>query len=79
MRTSAARVDHSGERVLFLVFELSSKSWKLGFGTDLGQKIRERTVPAWDLGRFEWELKTAKKKWRLGHAAPVVSCYEAAR
>ena len=53
MRTSAAKVDHSGERVLFLVFELSSQSWTLGFATDLGQRLRERTVPAWDLGRFE--------------------------
>ena len=53
MRTSAARVEDSVEQVLFVVFELSNKSWKLGFATNLGQRIRERTVPAWDLGAFE--------------------------
>jgi len=53
MRTSAARVEHSVERVVFVVLELSNKSWKLGFSTDLGQRIRERTVAAWDLGAFE--------------------------
>jgi len=61
MRTSAARVEDSVEQVLFVVFELSNKSWKLGFATELGQRIRERTVPAWDLGAFDSELKKAKE------------------
>jgi transposase len=64
---------------LFVVFELSNKSWKLGFATELGQRIRERTVPAWDLGRFESELKTAKRRWGIEQEARVVSCYEAGR
>ena len=79
MRTSAARVEHSVERVLFAVFELSSKSWKLGFATDLGQRIRERTVAAWDLVAFESELKKAKEHLGLEESAGVVSCYEAGR
>lgn len=67
------------EQVLFVVFELSNKSWKLGFATNLGQRIRERTVPAWDLGAFDSELKKAKERLGLEESAVVVSCYEAGR
>ncbi|MCH7667482.1 MAG: hypothetical protein IH936_16335 [Acidobacteria bacterium] len=45
----------------------------------MGQRIRERTVPAWDLGAFETELKKAKKHLGLEASAGVVSCYEAGR
>ena len=79
MRTSAARVEHSAERVLFVVFELSSKSWKLGFATELRRRIRERNVSAWDLGAFESELKKAKERLGLEESAGVASCYEAGR
>ena len=34
------------EGTLFVAFELSEKTWKLGFTTGQGQKPRERTVPA---------------------------------
>lgn len=79
MRTSAAKVEYSEESVLFVVFELSSQSWKLGFATELGQRIREREVSAWDLGGFELELKKAKERLGLESSARVVSCYEAGR
>lgn len=79
MRASAARVEHSEECVLFVVFELSSASWKLGFATELGQRIRERTIPAWDLGAFESELDKAKKRVGLEGSTRVASCYEAGR
>ena len=32
--------------MLFVAFELSEKTWKLGFTTGHGQKPRERTVTA---------------------------------
>jgi len=51
MRTSAARIKYGEECVLFVVFELRIKCWKLRFATNLGQRIRERTVPAGDLKR----------------------------
>lgn len=79
MRTSAAKVEYSEELVLFVVFELSSQSWKLGFATELGQRIREREVSAWDLGGFELELKKAKERLGLESSARIVSCYEAGR
>ena len=34
------------EAMLFVAFELSEKTWKLGFTTGHGQKPRERTVTA---------------------------------
>jgi hypothetical protein len=35
--------DTTTERVLFVAFELSEKTWKLGFTTGHGQKPRERS------------------------------------
>ena len=64
---------------LFLAFELGATEWKLGFSIGLGQKARRRSVPARDLGKLEGEIRAAKKRFKLGEAAPVVSCYEAGR
>ncbi|MBI2536818.1 MAG: hypothetical protein HYW06_07635 [Gemmatimonadetes bacterium] len=36
--------------VLHLAFELGQAKWKLGFTTGLGQRPRERTIAARDLG-----------------------------
>jgi hypothetical protein len=46
--TTATQNEHgtTPERVLFMSFELSEKTWKLGFTTGHGQKPRERTVAA---------------------------------
>ena len=48
MTTAAARneQEHTPEATLFVAFELSEKTWKLGFTTGHGQKPRERTVTA---------------------------------
>ena len=79
MSTSAATAEYSQERVLFVVFELSHAQWKLGFATDLGERVRERTIASWDLLRFESELSKAKERLSLESSARVVSCYEAGR
>jgi hypothetical protein len=44
MTTTATHNEHdtTTERVLFVAFELSEKTWKLGFTTGPGQKPRER-------------------------------------
>ena len=42
MRTSTAIVESIGSEVLFLALELSRATWKLGFATEMGQRIRER-------------------------------------
>jgi transposase len=64
---------------LFVAFELSEKTWKLGFTTGHGQKPRERTVPARQQERVLEETAHAKRRLGLPDTAPVVSCYEAGR
>ena len=70
---------HAPEPVLFLAFELSEKTWKLGFTTGHGQPPRERSVPARHQGRLLHEVAQAKRRFGLPETAPVVSCYEAGR
>jgi transposase len=67
------------EGTLFVAFELSEKTWKLGFTTGHGQKPRERTVPARHQERVLAEIAHAKRRLGLPDTAPVVSCYEAGR
>ena len=67
------------EGTLFVAFELSEKTWKLGFTTGHGQKPRERTVPARQQERVLDEIAHAKRRLGLPASAAVVSCYEAGR
>jgi transposase len=67
------------EGTLFVAFELSEKTWKLGFTTGHGQKPRERTVPARHQERVLAEIAHAKRRLGLPDTAPVGSCYEAGR
>jgi len=84
MLTTATHNEHytetpTTEPVLFLAFELSEKTWKLGFTTGHGQKPRERTMAARDLKRLLDEVAHAKSRFSLCATAPGVSCYEAGR
>ena len=67
------------ERVLFVAFELSEKTWKLGFTTGHGQKPRERSIAACNQARVLQEVAQAKKRFGLPETAPVVRGYEAGR
>jgi transposase len=67
------------EGTLFVAFELSEKTWKLGFTTGHGQKPRERNVPARHQERILDEIAQAKRRLGLPETAPVISCYEAGR
>jgi transposase len=71
--------DNKPERVLYAAFELSEKTWKLGFTLGPGQKPRERGVAARNQARVLQEITQAKKRFGLPESAPVVSCYEAGR
>src|SRR5215813_15094822 len=64
---------------LFVAFELSEKTWKLGLTTGHGHKPRERSIPARDQERVLSEIAQAKRRFGLPATAPVVSCYEAGR
>jgi transposase len=81
MTTGATRKvqDTTTEATLFMAFELSDTTWKLGFTTGQGQKPRERTVTARDQKRVLDEIAQAKRRFGLPETAPVVSCYEAGR
>src|SRR5262250_3774573 len=81
MTTKATRNTQAktSEGPLFMAFELSEKTWKLGFTTGPGQKPRERTVSARQQECVLDEIAHAKRRLGLPDTAPVVSCYEAGR
>jgi transposase len=81
MPTTATHNEHhtTPERVLFMAFALSEKTWKLGFTTGHGQKPRERAVAARDQGRLLQEIAQANRRCGLPESASVVSCYAAGR
>ncbi len=64
---------------LYLALELSSRSWKLAFSTDLGQNPRLRTIPARDLQALTREISAARARFGLSESVPLISCYEAGR
>ena len=64
---------------LFMSFELSEKTWQLGFTLGHGQPPRARTMTARDTQRLLNEVAHAKARFGLGATAPGVSCDEAGR
>src|SRR4051794_4017905 len=64
---------------LLLAFELSERTWKLGFTVGRGQRPRVRQIPAGSVDRLADEIARAKARFDLPADAPVVSCYEAGR
>ena len=81
MTTKATRNTQAktSEGPLFMSFELSEKTWKLGCTTGPGQKPRERAVAARHQARLLQEIAQAKRRFGLPDTAPVISCYEAGR
>jgi len=71
--------DHTADAPLFVAFELSEKTWTLGFTTGHGQKPRERSIAARHQERVLNEIAQAKRRLGLPETAPVISCYEAGR
>ena len=70
---------YAPEPVLLLAFELSEKTWKLGFTTAHGQQPRERSIPARHQKRLLHEVGQAKRRFGLPETAPVVRGYAAGR
>ena len=64
---------------LYMAFELGRAHWKLGFTTGMGQRPRERAIPAGDLEALETEIEWARKRFGLPADAEVTACYEAGR
>jgi transposase len=66
-------------RDLYVAFELGKGKWKMGFTVGLGQRPRERTIGAGDLGAIKGEIDQAKRRFGLAEGCRVLSCYEAGR
>jgi transposase len=64
---------------LLVAFELSERTWKLGFTIGGGERPRFRQIAAGALGRLLEEITKAKARFGLAPDAPVISCYEAGR
>src|SRR5437879_13803763 len=64
---------------LLMAIELGRRQWKVGFTTQLGQRIHRRTLTAdaWD--RLAEMVAVAKKRLGLPTDAAVTSCYDAGR
>jgi transposase len=67
------------ERVLFVAFDLSAKTWQLAFPTGHGQKPRERGGAARHPVRLLPDVAQAQRRFGLPDSAPVVRGDEAGR
>jgi transposase len=65
--------------MLFVAFELGWTSWRLAFGSAVGQKAWQVRIPARDVLALSEAIAKARKLLRLPYDCPVFSCYEAGR
>jgi transposase len=79
MDTAARIQECDPEPVLHMAMELSARKRKRGFTVGLGQKPRQRTIDAGDLGALREAIERAYKRFKLPESTRVVSCYEASR
>jgi transposase len=77
--TTMTRSNESTAAVLLVAFELSERTWKVGFATSEAPQPRIRQIPAGALEALLTEVTKAQRRLGLPAAAPVVSCYEAGR
>jgi transposase len=64
---------------LLVAFELSERTWKLGFTIGGSERPRFRQVAAGALDQLLEEVTKAKARFRLAPDARVISCYDAGR
>lgn len=79
MATTRSEYGSVRELVLYVAFELSKKTWKLGLTSGLGVAPWVRTVASGDLAAVARVLAAARRRCGLPPTAAVVSCYEAGR
>ena len=63
--------------VLHLAFELSQRTWKLGFSD--GLKMRFVSIEARNLEQLQEEIEKAKIRFKMKGKVRILSCYEAGR
>jgi transposase len=66
-------------QALYMVVELSSRTWKVLLRSAASGRQRERSVAAGDLAGLTREIAAARRKLGLREDGRVVSCYEAGR
>jgi len=69
--------DNVTGQVLYMALELSNTKWRLGFSR--GDKQRQVSIEAGDLGALASQMALAKEKLKLDPACGIRSCYEAGR
>ena len=79
MNQTALTKDIATEDRLYLAFELSKKTWKLGFSDGRSMRARVRSVEARDFQTVAEEIREAKRHFGLAESVATVSCYEAGR
>lgn len=79
MENQVALGKESNAGVLYLAFELSQKTWKLGFSDGKTPQIRQVGMEAGRLEVLRQEIEKAKRRFGLDETSMVRSCYEAGR
>ncbi len=69
--------DNANEEILYMVLELSNKTWKQGFSD--GAKQRQVTIEAGDWLALYTQIDRAQEKFKLAKTYRIISCYEAGR
>jgi transposase len=79
---TAQGLEHTAKmsRTLYVAFELSRKSWKLGFSEGKSARARIVTIAAQDWEGFQGEVERARIRFGLEKdGVRIVSCYESGR
>jgi len=78
-QTASVSDSTAGVSMLFVAFELGWTRWRLAFGSAMGQKAWQVTIPARNVLALIEAITKARKRLGLPCDCPVFSCYEAGR
>lgn len=76
-QATLTKKDTTALATLYMAFELSNRSWKLGFSD--GTRERRKSIDASDLRQLHDEIDRAKERFGLADEVRIISCYEAGR
>jgi len=79
MMTMTRTGESTAVRRLLVAFELSERTWKLGFSDGSDRRAWRRQIAAGAVDQLAHEIARAKTHFQLPADVPVVSCYEAGR
>jgi transposase len=77
--TTRGSKDTAGPAVLHVAFELDDLRWTLTMATGMGKRPRQRRVKPREREAVLREIEETKRRFGVGPAVRVVSCYEAGR